>query len=87
MIMNEENKSPITVKDVIEHLKTFPPDMEVWNYWDEAGTYHIPSELPGKIVAVAECFDLYTSPRWTEYQEDYSEKFFKTSKKVILTLN
>ena len=27
----------ITVKDVIERLQKLPPDMEVWNTWDESG--------------------------------------------------
>lgn len=31
--------SNMTVRDVILHLQTMPPDMEVWHTWDESGEY------------------------------------------------
>lgn len=34
-----------TVQDVIDCLKTFPPDMEVWVTWDESGEYW-PAKTP-----------------------------------------
>ena len=36
----------MTVKDLIEQLQTFPPDMEVYIIWDEAGTFHEKTSPP-----------------------------------------
>lgn len=38
-----------TVKDVIEYLKTFPSDMEVWKVWDESGEYSPVTRPPARI--------------------------------------
>jgi hypothetical protein len=39
----------MTIKDVIEHLKTMPPDMEVWVTWDESGEYWPATEPQGRV--------------------------------------
>lgn len=39
----------IAIKDVIEHLKTMPQDMEVWETWDESGEYWPVTKQQGRI--------------------------------------
>jgi hypothetical protein len=45
-------KKPLTIKDVIAHLQTMPPDMEVWVTWDESGEYWPTTELQGRVDRV-----------------------------------
>jgi len=37
----------ITVRDLIKHLETMPPDMEVWEFSDDGDEYWPVSALPG----------------------------------------
>ena len=39
----------MTIRDVIEHLQTMPPDMEVWVTWDESGEYWPATEPQGRV--------------------------------------
>jgi len=39
----------MTLKEVIEHLKTLPQDMEVWNYSDELNRYSPLESPPARI--------------------------------------
>lgn len=44
----------MTVHEVIEHLKTLPQDMEVWDLWDESGKYYpLAGNPPGRIDTIA----------------------------------
>lgn len=53
----------IMVRDVIEQLKKFPPDTEVWSMWDEGGDYSPQTRLPRLV-------DIYwtrrINPAWRE---------------------
>jgi hypothetical protein len=55
----------ITVKDIIEHLRQFPPDMEVWETWDESGQYWSATELLGRIDHV-ELRTRHGKQRWVQ---------------------
>lgn len=39
----------MTIADVIAHLQTMPPDMEVWVPWDESGEYWPATEPQGRV--------------------------------------
>lgn len=39
----------MTINDVIAHLQTMPPDMEVWVTWDESGDYLPATEPQGRV--------------------------------------
>ena len=43
----------VTVADVIAHLQTLPPDLEVWWYWDEGGIYGACKVPPGRIERIS----------------------------------
>jgi hypothetical protein len=63
----------MTVADIIKHLQTFPPDMEVWTTWDESGEYW-PAEVPqGRVDYVHEVerrkVERRKGTRWEEASE------------------
>jgi hypothetical protein len=39
----------LTVEDIIAHLQTLPPKMEVWTTWDESGEYWPATKPQGRI--------------------------------------
>jgi hypothetical protein len=59
----------MTIKDVIEHLKTMPPDMEVWETWDESGEYWPVTEHQGRVDFVMR-ITRRGKPRWEQSAEN-----------------
>jgi hypothetical protein len=53
--MQDSPKIPITVSDLIEHLKTLPQNMEVWDFWDESGEYWPCEKMPVRIDLINSC--------------------------------
>jgi hypothetical protein len=58
----------MTIKDVIAHLQTMPPDMEVWVTWDESGEYWPATEPQGRVDWVSQ-HTRWGKPRWEESHE------------------
>jgi hypothetical protein len=56
----------MTIKDVIEHLQTMPPDMEVWVTWDESGEYWPATEPQGRVDWVHRKTRTDGRTRWVE---------------------
>ena len=56
----------MTVKDLIEHLKTLPQGMEVWQTWDESGEYWPATKPLGRVDWVHEQTSKYLGTRWVE---------------------
>lgn len=76
----------VRVKDVIAHLQTLPQDMEVWGFWDEAGTYHkLHSCKQGRVVEIMRT-KIFKSDRFKWYQKSSVKGFKKTGKpkKVVV---
>jgi hypothetical protein len=59
----------MTVADMIKHLKTIPPDMEVWITWDESGEYW-PADKPQCRVDWVEQVERRGKMRWESSYED-----------------
>jgi len=60
----------ITVADMIKHLQTFPPDMEVWTTWDESGEYWPAAEPQGRIDRVNQVMRRNGKTRWEKSETE-----------------
>jgi len=60
----------MTIRDVIEHLQTMPPDMEVWVTWDESGEYWPATEPQGRVDWVHQETRTGGRTRWEASYED-----------------
>jgi hypothetical protein len=57
----------MTIKDVIAHLQTMPPDMEAWVTWDESGEYWPATQPQGRVDWVIQ----QTRRGKTRWEESY----------------
>ncbi len=78
-----KKEKPLTVRQVIEHLKTLPQDMEVYHLWDEGGTYHPVTST--KMAAHIEAI-VFRKPKYWSGKEWFSAENEKEdgSKKVCV---
>jgi hypothetical protein len=78
----------IILKDVIAHLQTLPQDMEVWDFWDEGGSYHrLESIRQGHVATIAKMKRYHDrrKTRWMEYGPfDKDEPIIGKPKKVVI---
>lgn len=61
-------KKTITVTDMISHLLAMPPDMEVWIYWDEGGSYDPATKPQVRVDRLVE-IERFGCKRWEEADE------------------
>jgi transposase len=84
---HDARRRTVTVADMIKHLQTLPPDMEIWTVWDESGEYSPAVTPQARIDTISKRKNVMGKEWWMEHCESYSDEAIQGTREVCVLMS